>query len=273
MTRWGVLSALLLIGSPFCFGRQTAENREAMMAGSNAPASATLTYEQHRQAAIRINDLAGRIHSEADAGTFVSEIADQFAKELPPAWASSSIRQRVARAEYETVGNPATLIPEQRIVDVWNQYAREIGAPDEAMVSVAEIHNMRDAQFTLARFMWERGNQTIWTMPNGFALGSDGKVADGCRALEAVRVIHDLEGLFQNLRGARDRLQRGVVLSDQFKKRAEEPRPQTHGWARVEAHADTNPIRPAEQRYVQEHGSVAYARLLVRLFGDLFPAE
>jgi hypothetical protein len=88
-----------------------------------------------------------------------------------------------------------------------------------------------------------------------------------------VRVIHDLEGLFQNLRGARDRLQRGVVLSDQFKKGAEEPRPQTHGWARLEAHADTNPIRPAEQRYVQEHGSLAYARLLVRLFGDLFPAE
>jgi hypothetical protein len=230
-------------------------------------------YERHRQAAIRINELAGRVQSEADASALVSEIAGLFAKELPPAWASSSIRQRVAHAEYETVRNPATLIPEQRAVDVWNQYAREIGAPDEAIVSVAEIHNMRDAQFTLARLMWARGNQTIWTMPNGFALGSDGKVADGCRALEAVRVIHDLEGLFQNLRLARDRLQRGVVLSERFKKRAEEPRPQTQGWARLEAHADTNPIRPAEQRYVQEHGSVAYARLLVRLFGDLFPAE
>jgi hypothetical protein len=230
-------------------------------------------YERHRQAAIRINELAGRVQSEADASALVSEIAGLFAKELPPAWASSSIRQRVAHAEYETVRNPATLIPEQRVVDVWNQYAREIGAPDEAIVSVAEIHNMRDGSFTVAQSMWARGNQTIWTTPNLFALGSDGKVADGCRAIEAVRVIHDLEDLFQNLRGARDRVQRGIVPSEEIKKRAGEPRPQTHGWVRLEAHADTNPIRPSEQRYVQEHGSAAYARLLVRLFDELFPAE
>src|SRR5438445_8042066 len=89
-------------------------------------------YERHKQAAIRINELAGRIHAEADASAIVSEIAGLFAKELPPTWASSSIRQRVAHAEYETIGNPAKLIPEQRIVDVWNQYVREIGAPDEA---------------------------------------------------------------------------------------------------------------------------------------------
>ena len=160
-------------------------------------------YEQHKQAAIRINDLAGRIHSEADAIALVSEIAGLFAKEMPPAWASSSIRQRVARAEYETVGNPTKLILEQRIVDVWNRYAKEIGAPDEAIVSVAEIHNMRDGSYTVAQLMWARGDQTIWTMPNVYALGPDGKVADGCRALEALRVIHDLDGSFQNLRGAR----------------------------------------------------------------------
>lgn len=99
-------------------------------------------------------------------------------------------------------------VPEQRVVDVWNQYAKEIGAPDDAIVPVAEIHNMRDGSFTVAQLMCARGNQTIWTMPNGYALGSDGKVAEGCRALEAIRVIHDLEDLFQNLRGARDRLRR-----------------------------------------------------------------
>src|ERR1700680_3480848 len=208
-------------------------------------------YERHKQAAIRINELAGRIHAEADARAFVSEIAGLFVKELPPAWASSSIRQRVAHAEYETVRNPATLIPEQHVVDVWNQYAQEIGAPDEVTVSVAEIHNMRDGSYTVAKLMWERGQQTIWTMPNVYVLGPDGKVADGCRALEALRVIHDLDGLFQNLRGARDRLQRGIVLSEEIKKRLGEPNPQAHGTFRLEAHADTNPIRPAEQRYVQ----------------------
>jgi hypothetical protein len=125
---------------------------------------------------------------------------------------------------------------------------KEIGAPGEAIVSVAEIHNMRDGSFTVARLMWARGNQTIWTMPNGYALGSDGKIADGCRAVEALRVIHDLDGLFQNLRGARDRVQKGIVPSKEVEKRVAETNPQPHGTARIEAHADTNPIRPAEQR-------------------------
>ena len=230
-------------------------------------------YERHKEAAIRINELAGRIHSEADASVFVSEIAGLLAKALPPVWASSGIRQRVAHAECEAVRNPAKLIPEQRVVDVWNEYAREIGAPDETIVSVAEIHNMRDGSFTGSQLMWARGIQNIWTMPNVYALGSDGKVADGCRALEAIRVIHDLEALFQNLRGARDRLRRGIVSSEEIKKRAGDPNPQPHSTARLEAHVDTNPIRPAEQRYVQEHGSLAYAQLLVRLFDEMFPAE
>src|ERR1019366_2488640 len=111
-------------------------------------------YERHKQAAIRINDLAGRIHSEADASALVSEIAGLFAKELPPAWASSSIRQRIAHAGYAEVSNQAKLIPEQRVVDVWNQYVKEIGAPGEAIVAVAEIHNKRDGSYTVAQMMW-----------------------------------------------------------------------------------------------------------------------
>jgi hypothetical protein len=110
-------------------------------------------------------------------------------------------------------------------------------------------------------------------MPNVFALGLDGKVADGCRVVEALRVIHDLDDLFQNLRGARDRLQKGVVPSEEIKKHVGEPNPQSHGTVRFEAHADTNPIRPAERRYVQEHGSEAYTQLLFRLFNELFPPE
>jgi hypothetical protein len=230
-------------------------------------------YKLHKQAAIRINELAGRIQSEADANALVSEIAGLFAKELPPAWAAGDTRQRVANAEYEAVREPATLVPEQRIADVWNQYVKQIEAPDEAIVSVAEIHNMRDAEFTVAQLMWARGNQTIWTMPNVVAVGPDGRVADGCRALEAVRVIHDLEDLFQNLQGARDRLRRGIVPSEEIKKRVGEPNPQPHSTARLEAHAGTNPIRPAEQRYIQEHGSVAHAQLLARLFDQLFPPD
>jgi hypothetical protein len=60
------------------------------------------------------------------------------------------------------------------------------------------------------------------------------------------------------------------VPSEEVKKRAAEPNPRRHGTARLEAHVDTNPIRPAEQRYVQEHGSVAHDQLLARLFEELF---
>src|SRR5260370_12962917 len=201
------------------------------------------------------------------------EIGGLFAKEMPPAWASSSMRRRVAHAEYEAVRNTAKLILEQRIVGGWNQYVKEIGAPDEAIVSVAEIHNMRDASYTVAQLMWARGDQTIWTMPKAYALGPDGRVADGCRALEALRVIHDLDGFFQNLRGARDRLQRGIVPSEEFKKRPGEQNPQPPSTARLEAHVATHPIRPAEQRYVQEHGREPYSQLIARLFDDLFPSE
>src|SRR6267378_37169 len=120
MTRCGFLSALLLICSPFCFAQQPAKNSKATMIGSNGPVATVLTYEQHKQAAVRINELAGRVHSEADTSAVVSEIVVLFAKELPPAWASSSIRQRVAHAEYEAVRESAKVIAEQRIVDVWN---------------------------------------------------------------------------------------------------------------------------------------------------------
>ncbi|MDQ1389282.1 MAG: hypothetical protein QOF56_2736 [Acidobacteriaceae bacterium] len=96
---------------------------------------------------------------------------------------------------------------------------------------------------------------------------------DRCRALDAIRVIHDLESLSQKLRGARDRLKKGIVPSEEIKKRVGDPNVQPHGTVRLEAHADPNPIRPAEQRYVQEHGSVAYDQLLARLFDALFPRE
>jgi hypothetical protein len=117
MMRWGFLSALLLICSQFCLAQAPATNGEAAE-------PAVLTYEQHKQAAIRINELAGRIHSETDANAFVSEIAGLLTKELPPAWTSSGIRQRLAHAEYEAVRDPARLIPEQRLAVVYCELNR-----------------------------------------------------------------------------------------------------------------------------------------------------
>jgi len=228
-------------------------------------------YERHRQAAIRINELAGQIHSESDATTLVAEIAAVFDKELPPAWATYDIRERVARTEYEAVHDPGKLVSEQRIVEVWNRYIREIGAPDEALVMAAEVHNMRDADLTAAQWMWARGSQTIWTMPNIYAVGSDGRVADGCRALEAARVIHDLDSLFPNLRAARNRVRKGIVPSEELRGQSNL---QPHSTALLlKAEADVNPVRAAEGRYIQEHGLYNYNQLLKRLFDELFPAE
>jgi hypothetical protein len=78
---------------------------------------------------------------------------------------------------------------------------------------------------------------------------------------------------FQNLIGARDRIKSVIVASERVKKYGASSNPQPQSGFRLEAHVDTNPIRPAEQRYVHEHGSTAYDHLLKRSFDELFRPE
>ena len=235
---------------------------------------AHLEYERHRQAAIQMNDLATRIDSEAGALAFVEGIAAVFADLLPPAWAGPSIRQRVAHAEYEAVSDRTRLIPEQRIADVWNKYVREIGAPEEAVVNAAEIHSMRDAAYASSQSLWTRGlNQTIWTMPNIYATAPSGKIANGCRAVEALRVIYDLDRMFDNLRSARDRLRKGIVLSDEIRKDLENTNPSRKTTGRLTSRTYIDPLRPAEHGYMREHGLDRFNQLLERLFVELFPGS
>jgi len=239
-----------------------------------AQQQASAFYERHHQAAIRMNELAAHISSEADAHEFVDAVADMFADSLPPSWAARGIRERIAHAEYEAVSDPLRQIPEQRIADVWNKYVREIGASEEAVVTAAEIHSMRDGTFAAVLVMWSRGmNQTAWTMPNIFAVGVDGKVAEGCRAVEALRVIHDLDQLFENLRSARERLRKGIVASDAMKKSLENTNANQKTPARLLASVDTNPLRAAEYKYMREHGVDHLIQLVEMLFEELFPAN
>jgi len=84
--------------------------------------------------------------------------------------------------------------------------------------------------------------------------------------------MYDLND-FRNLRGARDRVRRGIVPSEQAEKRMEGPNPHPQPTAWLGAHVDTNPIRSAEQRYLREHGSEEYGQLLTRLLGELFPLQ
>jgi hypothetical protein len=241
---------------------------------TGARPEASLRYERFRQESIRVNELAAHISSEPDARAYVDAVADMFADSLPPSWATRGIRERIAHSEYETVSHPLRQIPEQRIADVWNKYVREIGASEEALVTAAEIHSMRDATFAVAEVMWSRGtNQTAWTMPNIFAVGTDGRVAEGCRAVEALRVIHDLDQLFDNLRGARERLRQGIVASNAIKKSLENTKANQKTTARLTAWVDANPLRSAEYRYVHEHGADHLNQVVEMLFEELFPAN
>jgi len=239
-----------------------------------AQRQASLLYEHHRQEAIRMNELAAHISSEADARAFVDAVADMFADSLPPSWITGGIRERIAHAEYEAVSDPLRLIPEQRIADVWNKYVREIGAPEEAIVTPAEIHSMRDGTFAAVQVMWSRGtNQTAWTMPNIFAVGVDGKVAEGSRAVEAIRVLYDLAWQFVNLRSARERLRKGIVASDAIKQSLENTKANQKTIARLVVRTDTDPLRAAEFKYVREHGADHLYQLVEMLFEELFPAN
>jgi hypothetical protein len=241
---------------------------------STAQREAHLRYEHFRQQSIRMNELAGHIKSEADARVFVDAVADMFADILPPAWATRSVRERIAHAEYDAVSDPLRQIPEQRIADVWNRYVREIGASEEAIVTAAEIHSMRDGTFAAAQAMWSRGmNQTAWTMPNIFAIGGDGKVAEGCRAVETLRVLHDLDQMFDNLRGARERLHKGIVASDAIKKSLENTKANQKTTGRLVARVDNNPILLAERKYVSVHGAEHLNQVVEMLFEELFPAN
>ncbi len=115
-------------------------------------------------------------------------------------------------------------------------------------------------------------NAEHFRMPNIFAVGADGKVAEGCRAVEAIRVIHDLDSLFDNLRSARERLRKGIVASDAVKRSLENTNANQKTTARLEVRIDTNPLRPAEIRYVREHGAEHFNQFLEMLLEELFPA-
>jgi hypothetical protein len=232
-------------------------------------------YEPTRQAVVHLNELAGSIHSEDDARAFIDAVAERYTGKRP-SWITRGMRHRVAHAEYEAVSDPSRLIPEERIVNIWNEYVRELDAPEETLVTVAEVHNLRDAMYTSSQIMWKRSGftQEFWTMPNIYATNADGKVASGCRALEALKILHDMFNSFQNVRLARERVQKGVLISDSVKQNEGDgtPRPQL-ARAQLMAVRSTNPLPSAESRYVQAHGERDYQHLLERGFAELFPKD
>ncbi len=228
--------------------------------------------EEYRKQAIELNSMAGAIRSEADARKLIDTLAEIFAKRLPPPWATTAIRERLAHAEYQAVSDSPQLIPEERVTSVWNDYVRAVGAPEETLVTATEIHWLRDAHFSLGQRAWARGGyETFWNIPNIYAVGSDGKLAGGCRALEVLRIIWDLDNAFVNVRSAREGIRKGILVSARVRQQMEKPDTAN---TRFEARAGIriDPVGPAERRYIQEHGLANYYLLLDKLFNELFPS-
>jgi hypothetical protein len=226
-----------------------------------------------RAHAVAINDLSGHIQSLDDARKLVDLVAAEFSKELPPKWATRSIRNRIARAEYEAAYDPGSLIPEQHVADAWNDYLQKIGAPPESYVTAAEIHTLRDSYYVTSQLFWVRGNQDIWTLPNIYAIGTDGKVANGCRALEVLNILWQLANQPEVLPGTRELVKKGELLSDRIKDPSKPPAPgseKPHVSA-VSVHMmPPNPVQQAALQYMRAHGVRALNRAIEDLLKELF---
>jgi hypothetical protein len=219
-------------------------------------------YGRYKASIVQANDLAGSIHSEADAKAYLDEIVGLFPQEFSRLQGDTKRLRRLAQAEYESASDRAKLIPEQEVVNIWNEYVREVGGPVDAIASAVEIHDMRDRRFDFAKHAWAAGTATRWNIPNGYAVGPDGELAPGCRALEALLVLHDLSDPF-SLKAARQRLSK---QGDASKNKND---PSNY---RVGIRLGTSPVDRTEQTYNQHHGPQAYHELLARLFDKVFPA-
>jgi hypothetical protein len=231
---------------------------------------ATERRQRLRAHAIAINDLAGHIQSPGDAHQLVDLVAAEFSKDLPPKWATRSIRNRIARAEYEAAYDPGALIPEQHIADVWNDYLQKIGAPQESHVTAAEIHTLRDSYYVSAQLSWAHDNQNVWTVPNIYAVGQDGKVANGCRALEVLNILWQLGNQPDALQNTRALIKEGQFLSDQFKNPSKPPAPGSVKSFVTFRLMPPNPVQQAALRYMRDHGVRALNGAIQGLVQELF---
>ena len=223
----------------------------------------------YRERAQRLNEFAANIQTPADARRLVDFVAELFSEETRSGWNNSSLRSRIAQAEFSAVSDSQKLIPESRLAEAWNAYVDTIQAPEDQKVTPAELHYLRDAFLTTARLSWDRGFRNIWAVPSIYATLRDGRIAPGCRAVESLRVLWDLANLPNNLKTARDRVSKGLLASDLFRKSQPSPAsPAKHSYA--EARAFSNPMKLAESQYINLKGDKAFNDVVVAMLHDTF---
>ena len=230
--------------------------------------------EEYRQQAERIDTLAGAIHSEEDARVFVDEIGKAFAEELPYEL-TAPLRARVAKAEYAAVTDESKLVPEERVVEAWNRWVTDINAPAEARMSVAEFHLLRENRRLSSTDGSSQAYRSLWTLSNIFALKPNGHVADSCRPVEALLLLHQIDSLFQNVIWARDFIASGKSLEDQFKKYRDAQKSGARPQARivVTSFKQQNPVirqlDGAEQAYFEKHGYIGTSNRVLQLVSEV----
>ena len=117
--------------------------------------------------------------------------------------------------------------PRAAIADAWNDFVEKIGAPQEAMLNAAEIHYLRDAQYVSARLALERGSTANLDDPRRLRPRAGWKVANGSRALEAIRLVWLLANNTDDFPGIHAQVQKGVLVSDLFPHPEKPPAPAT----------------------------------------------
>ncbi len=213
----------------------------------------------YRQRAEELNQLASTVRTPADARRFVDFLADLFSKEAPSAWTRSSLRSRVAQAEFNAVSGPQRGIPESRLAEAWNSYVDTIGAPEDQKVTPAKLHNLRDDFLATARLGWNSGSRNFWLFPWIYATLPDGQLAPGCRAVESIRVLWDLANMPDNIKAARDRASKGVLTSDLYRRPSlSHGSSITHSGSVRFAVRNPYPIELAQRKYIQLNGNKAF---------------
>lgn len=221
-----------------------------------------------QEQAVLLDRLAGSIREPEDARRMVDLVAEIFAAKLPSGLRTRSLRTRMAEVEYAAVKDPLRGIPEDRVARVWNEYVGMVGAPEACGVSAAEVHSLRDSYFTMARFTWGREYKNVWSVPSIYATQRDGTLAPAGRAVESVRVLWDLAHTPGNLRGARERVGKGVLYSEEMAGYQQRPDSSFRREMHFEVRGE-EAIAAAARVYVTEHGMRAYNGVVERMLEGL----
>jgi hypothetical protein len=219
----------------------------------------------------QLNDVAGSIHSEAEARRFVELLWKRFS-DGGLKWVPSSILDRVARAEYAAVAR-GKVIPEERIANSFNTFMQRLEAPDWTHVTAEELRTMRVGELVTARATWN-SYPNIWTMPNVYHVDSNGNLAPGCRAVEALKLLYTLNELFTNVFYAREHVRQGpdganierTLRSVPSEAQIRENRATVaRGWQREQE------LRQIKFIYAKQHGAKAYEELVRQMIEGVLP--